>query len=753
MLASALGDAHGGRMTRMGVAPLSPDAAIAAGEETAPSFTIYLKSRVFTPPAGLPPQERALLAAQAAEAAVDGRLHVFLQFNQHPDAAHRALLARQGVRLLIYLPDHTWYASVPAHMAASGELPFGARWMGAIRPQDKIAPALKHHRLPPGTPLRLYLIVYPDVTIEEAAAAVKALGGTVLGLAPEFRRLHVEVPGPESLPALAASDLWYWITRESPPRMRLNDGSRAATRTDQVHAAGYHGNPTSAPNSIVLAIWDAGKVALSHPAFTGRLIIGDPGLATDEHATHVAGTMAGSGANSPAGRDLRGHADQATIVSYEWDDSDTDHGPAIRNYDIDVSQNSWGFITREPCQDYGDYDSETLGPEYDAIVNGIYGKRISVVFAAGNQQQWCAGGWNTISPPAGGKNTITVGATNSDDKSMTDFSSWGPVDDGRVKPDVVAPGCEARGEKSIWSTLPPNRYGGYDWCGTSMAAPAVTGILGLLLEAYNQTYGNDPWPSTLKAVLMHTAEDLGNPGPDYKFGYGHVDALAGINVITATDQEGNSAYIRQDTVEDGEIKTYTLNSDGNGPLKCTLVWDDKEGTTSSTRVLINDLDLRLIGPHGTTYLPWVLNKYNPRKTATRGDNSLDNVEQVVVNNPQTGQWTVRVIGDSVPLGPQEFSLICPFGQVVAPTETPENTPTPTQTQPPMTPTASPTTRPTRTPTFTPTRTATPTSPLRRVYLPLLARTSSLLCVANYSAKPAAASSTSTTLILPSRFRS
>ncbi|MFQ5859692.1 MAG: S8 family serine peptidase, partial [Anaerolineae bacterium] len=646
---------------------------------------IYLKSREFTPPAGLTAQEHSLLSAQAAEA-MDGRLHVLLQFDQHPDTAQRAQLARQGVHLLTYLPDHTWYASVPASMTAAGQVPPGARWMGAIRPDDRISPALKRALPAPGTPLRLYLKVHPDVTLNAATAAVKSVGGTVLSAAPEFHRLHVEVPGPESLPALAASDPWYWVTRESPPRRVLNDGSRAATRTTQAQAAGYHGNPASAPGSIVLAIWDAGKAATTHAGLAGRLRFGDDGLASDEHATHVAGTMAGNGAGSPGRRDLRGHADQAVIVSYDWDNSVVEHRFAISSYDIDVSQNSWGFLVPRPCIEYGDYDDDTLGPAYDAIVNGIYGKRISVVFAAGNSQWHCAGGWDTIGPPAGGENTVSVGATNSDDKSMTDFSSWGPVNDGRVKPDVVAPGCEARGEKEIWSARPPNSYGGF--CGTSMAAPAVTGILGLFLEAYNVTYGNDPWPSTLKAVLMHTAEDLGNPGPDYRFGYGHVDAEAGIDLITATGDGNSSLNIRQDSVENGEIRTYELNSDSNDPLKCTLVWDDKEGTSSSTRALINNLDLRLIGPDGTAHLPWVLYpESNPGRAATTGDNDVDNVEQVVVNNPEAGQWTVQVIGDSVPLGPEEYSLVCPFGQVAGPTSTPTLTNTPTSTN---TPTATPT---------------------------------------------------------------
>lgn len=698
----------------------------AASHPEAAIPTIYLKSRTFAPPAGVTLADRALLATQAAalQQADEQRLHVLVQFPRHPDVALHARLAHQGVRLLTYLPDNAWYVSVPAALGGAGILPLGARWMGAIRPTDKVSPVLQDRPETSNGPIELYVHIHPDVPAARATRAVEQLGGAVQQVYPEHNLLDVVVPDASYVPVLAASDVWYWITRGPLPKVALNDGSRAATKTNAVHALGFHGNPASAPGSIVLAIWDAGKAAPTHPAFGDRLRFGDDDLVTDDHATHVAGTMAGNGANSPGTRDLRGHADEATIVTYDWDDSVVEHLAAIRTFDIDASQNSWGFLDPEPCMHYGRYEDDTLAPAYDAIVNGVYGKRISVVFAAGNSQWACTGGWDTISPPAGGKNTITVGATNSDDKSMTDFSSWGPVDDGRLKPDVVAPGCESAGEKEIWSTLPPTHYGGA--CGTSMAAPAVTGILGLLLEAYNVTYGEDPWPSTLKAVLLHTAEDLGNPGPDFAFGYGHVDAAAGINAIIPTS-DGSSRYIRQAAVSDGEERTFAVASDGSRPLKCTLVWDDPAGTSSSTRALINDLDLRLRDPAGASHLPWVLfPDSNPSRSATRGDNQRDNVEQVVVENPVAGPWTAVVIGDSVPLGPEEFSLICPFATTAtppAPSATPTTTPTPTPTSLIPTATARPTRTPTVAPTPSPTATALPTptqpaAPRHRLYLPL-----------------------------------
>ena len=205
----------------------------------------------------------------------------------------------------------------------------------------------------------------------------------------------------------------------------------------------------------------------------------------------------------------------------------------------------------------------------------------------------------------------------------------------------------------------PSGYGGANWEGTSMAAPAVSGIVGLMLEAYNNIYKADPLPSTMKGVLIQTAEDRGNPGPDFKYGYGHVDALASVNLITPTTSSVSN-HMREGSITNGLSTTYTINSATAITPKCTLVWDDKEGTAGAAKVLVNDLDLRLVDSGNVTHQPWVLDPTsgNQNNNATRGDNTRDNVEQVIATAAKSGQWTVQVIGDSVPQGPQTYSLIC-----------------------------------------------------------------------------------------------
>ncbi|MEK7215362.1 MAG: S8 family serine peptidase, partial [Chloroflexota bacterium] len=164
-----------------------------------------------------------------------------------------------------------------------------------------------------------------------------------------------------------------------------------------------------------------------------------------------------------------------------------------------------------------------------------------------------------------------------------------PCDDGRLKPEVVAGGCQTGGDGGVTSTLPG---GGYAvMCGTSMATPAVSGLVALLRQHYLSLHPGDTFlPSTAKVVLAHTAADLGNAGPDYKHGYGSVSAPAARALIA-------SENIVQGAVAPGgnSMRNITVPV-GSGELKVTLAWADKEAAENAALTLVNDLDLVVIDP-------------------------------------------------------------------------------------------------------------------------------------------------------------
>ena len=266
-------------------------------------------------------------------------------------------------------------------------------------------------------------------------------------------------------------------------------------------------------------------------------------------------------------------------------------------------------------------------------------------------------GYRTISTESATKNGIVVGAVDKD-KKTTVFSGWGPTDTGRIKPDVVGNGVLP----GLLSAS--NDY--YQGSGTSFSAPSVTGTAVLLVEHFRNlwtqpesllkqtTKSERPFSATIKALLIHTAENLGQEGPDYQFGWGLVDAKAAADFLTAANQPESGKSLRE-TVYEQEEQTIQVIGDGTKPLKVTIVWTDPPG-----RNLINDLDLWVTEQSESgskqIHYPWNLEPKNPSEPAIRKrKNKLDNVEQVLIKKPKKdATYTIHIGGQS---SSQNYSLL------------------------------------------------------------------------------------------------
>ncbi|MCP4250322.1 MAG: S8 family serine peptidase [bacterium] len=477
--------------------------------------------------------------------------------------------------------------------------------------------------------------------------------------------------------------------------------------TDEVLPGGLTGFGLTGSGQT-LGVWDAGAVLGTHQELTGRVVQVDGAIGSHDHATHVGGTMVAAGVIPAA----KGMSPSALLNAYDWNDDSTEmilaagSGLRVSNHSYsfltgwyyDWASGDWfwyGDVNVSETEDYyfGFYDA--YAAEWDQIA--FDHPNYLIVRSAGNDRNdsppsgighwyfdpatgdwdWSTaprngdgnGGYDSITHRGIGKNVLAVGAvldvpggyTTPGTVVMTSFSGWGPADDGRIKPDLVANGYQ------LYSPV-DSGFADYDLkSGTSMAAPTVSGSIGLLLEHHQATHPSDPalLASTMKAMLVHTADECGSaPGPDYHFGWGLMNTAAAAQLIA--DDVGEPLTISEYTLTDGEdFELSILTTVGADELRATIAWTDPPGTSPAPAVdpldlmLVNDLDLRIdTAPPGTTHLPWTLDGTNPTAPAATGDNMRDNVEQIVVASPGNAAFVLRVSHDgSLASGAQTFSLI------------------------------------------------------------------------------------------------
>ncbi len=614
---------------------------LAAGQGLG-SEAVLLKSRRFVPKAGLGQ------LASARETAGSDRIHVILQLDAVPTSRQKATLAQAKVELLSYIPNLAWLASLPLSEAGQIAALPGVRAVAKIEPGDKIDPSLREQGVNAYSKegvgqANLIATFFEDADLQRGMETIAQLGGLIVNRDDSDCCVVVLLPT-DRIYDLASQDGVKWIDQHY-ESIDLNDGVRAAINVEAVQAS-----PCSLTGSgVIVGQWESSHPDANHVDLTGRVANIDDGGKVGDHATLVAGTILGDGSLLPSRR-YRGMAPAAMLVSFlAWDnvaELREQYEQAIDLYGIDIANNSWGKVEWHAYKDYC--------AALDEIVRGGLGKPISIVCAAGNE-----GDYSTIVSTAVGKNVITVGATNSDDGSIWSWSNKGPTGDGRIKPDVMSPGCEARKGWGIWSTLPGNRYG--SGCGTSLAAPSVSGTLALLLEDWRAIHETDPLPSTLKGILIHTATDLGSPGPDYASGYGTIDAKRAVDLVRADTLD--EIIVEDRIAEPNDRKLYTLDvAEGQSELKITLVWDDFPADPLAAHALVNDLDLVVIDPNGATAHPWTLDPYVPQDPARRDrDDHTNNAEQVWVGTPAEGTWAVTVRGTVLPEYGQTYSLIASPG--------------------------------------------------------------------------------------------
>jgi len=441
-----------------------------------------------------------------------------------------------------------------------------------------------------------------------------------------------------------------------------NAGSSQTIKTNTMYPSGSLGlNVTG--DGMTAAVWDGSKVRETHIELIGRVTPSDDATGFSSHATHVTGTILASGVSSIR----KGIAYGAMAKTYDWS-SDISEMSTYGAQGFLVSNHSYGYNTANlPIATFGSYDGSSV--QIDQLSNTY--PYYQIVIAAGNdrnntnlEQVSAKGGYDLVTGFSTSKNGISVAAVdqvinyiNSSSVSMSSFSNYGPTDDGRIKPDISAKGVDV----SSCGSLTNNQYAVLS--GTSMAAPAITGMILMLQKHYNNLNTSlFMRASTVKGLICHSASEAGlNPGPDYEFGWGLANAEAAANIIT---NKNISTVLEENTLNNNQIFTKQITLDSTQKLSATICWTDPTGASNGTAEdnrsprLKNNLDLKIL-KNGQVYYPWKLNVEDPVAGATNNsDNDVDNIEKVEIENAQPGVYTIQVSHKATLTGgSQVFSLI------------------------------------------------------------------------------------------------
>lgn len=456
--------------------------------------------------------------------------------------------------------------------------------------------------------------------------------------------------------------------------MTYNDGAAITARTNALYSGGGLGLNIQG-QGMTVGVWDGGPVRDTHQEFIvngfTKVNVLQFGLPTSSHATHVSGTIAAQGINPL----VKGLAFNASVSAYDFNDdmteilSEASSGLLMSNhsYGPGLSSNSSIWLL-------GAYNSGARQIDQICFNNPFY----LPVWSAGNSrndtgvpystQNSAKSGYDLIASSAVGKNVLTVAAVNNvstytDATSvvMSSFSSYGPSDDGRIKPEISTKGVNVRSTTSSSDTAT-----GFS-SGTSMSAPGITGVVTLLQQYYNSLYGNFMRAATVKGLIMHSADEAGAAtGPDYEFGWGLVNATEAAKIIRDKNLSTSRSIISEQTLINGATFSQTFTSSSVAPIRISISWTDPAAPVANTgtidptiNYLVNDLDIKVTSSNGTIFYPWKLQGLSATQwpATNNSTNNVDNFERIDIPNT-SGTYTITVSHKgALSGGSQNFTLL------------------------------------------------------------------------------------------------
>ena len=579
---------------------------------------------------------------------VQGYHYKLIQFYQIPDAALMSHIKSLGVILMDYLPQKAFYAAIPVEFDKNSLRDINIRSIINIRPEFKMAPSILEEEYPQWAvfdeySIKVFLHYFENIEQDYVINHLDAFIIETIQVDNFSKNILCRVKISD-LELIAGLPFVIFIEPVYPEPTPENYTGRTLHRSNVIatdFATGRHYDGSS----VHIMLQDDGTIG-PHIDYQGR--IGDQFLTNNwgDHGDHVAGIIMGAGNLDPK---VKGMAFGSTLFVYGaaptypgFAQIPTHYG----TYDIRITSTSYS----NGCN--AGYTS--LARTMDMQIN-MY-PSLMHVFSAGNSGTDDCGygagpGWGNVT---GGhkiaKNVIAVANLSYVDQLATS-SSRGPAHDGRIKPDISAKGTDVN------STTNPNDY--TIKSGTSMSCPGVSGTLAQLYQAYKElNVDNDPMAGLIKSVLLNSADDLGNQGPDFLYGWGRMNALRAVNILEVYNYDSAS-------VGQGQVITHEVEVPGDlKQLKVMIYWTDYQAAVNADKALVNDLDLILTDPSSNDFYPWILD-HTPdpallNNPAIRGIDHLNNMEQVTIDDPEPGLYSLTVEGFEVPYGAQTYSVIYDF---------------------------------------------------------------------------------------------
>ena len=575
----------------------------------------------------------------------DDLVYVWAQFDKIPNAIIKADLISKGVRFIEYIPTQCYLLELPREVRVPLLMEAGARSIQPMMQPSKIDIRVVDHDIPMHAltsdgQIKMQLVTMPDVHIKNKIAQLQDLGAHHLQTTRHERHLFLSTHR-ESALAIAQLPWVRYLEIVAPPGEAESVEGMAIQRANLLNNA-LTGGLRLDGTGVKILVRDDGDVG-PHIDFQGRLWNDPANTRNGTHGDGVAGVWAAAGNLDPTVVAGGSGADIYTV----------DYEPSFLDRTLSLHQDSGILITNSSysngCND--GYTLSTMTVDEQVFEN----PSLLHVFSAGNSNgsdcDYGAGGqWGNIT--GGHKQGKNVIATANLDRlgDLEQSSSRGPAHDGRIKPDLAAHGA------GQISTGPNNRYRSFG--GTSAAAPTVASSIAQLYQAYAELNGSMPPSALIKACAMNSAQDLGNPGPDFSYGWGSMHAGRAYEILAE-----NQYWV--DIMDHGDSHMTTIDvPDGVGQLRVMLYWSDPPASLNAATALVNDLDLTVRDPASNILFPYLLD-HSPNVStlddaAGRGADHLNNVEQVAVFNPVAGTYTINISGQAIAQGPQEYYIVYSF---------------------------------------------------------------------------------------------